>query len=107
MHGPFSTIIVTLNQPVALALSLSLYLAQSRLPELVLFVGSTDYPSEIREGKSVINVLIRAYVVLRSGVADKGIKAPIDHTLGSGLPQFTVWARREWGLDRLSGARAA
>lgn len=42
MPVSFSTIIVTRNRPDALALSLPLHLAQSRLPERILVVDSSD-----------------------------------------------------------------
>lgn len=48
MFTSFSTVIVTRNRPVALALSLPLHLAQSRLPERLLVVDSSDDPSENR-----------------------------------------------------------
>lgn len=44
----YSTVIVTRNRPTALALSLPLQLAQSRLPERIVVVDSSDDPSENR-----------------------------------------------------------
>ena len=49
MPTSFATIIVTRNRPTALALSLPLHLAQSRLPERVLVIDSSDDPSENRK----------------------------------------------------------
>ena len=48
MVTSFSTIIATRNRPAALSLSLPLHLAQSRLPERVLVIDSSDDPSENR-----------------------------------------------------------
>lgn len=48
MTTTFSTVIVTRNRPLALALSLPLHLMQSRLPERVLIIDSSDDPSQNR-----------------------------------------------------------
>jgi glycosyltransferase involved in cell wall biosynthesis len=44
----YSTVIATRNRPAALALSLPLQLAQSRLPERIVVVDSSDNPFENR-----------------------------------------------------------
>jgi hypothetical protein len=46
MTTSFSTVIVTRNRPAALALSLPLHLTQSRLPERILIIDSSDDISE-------------------------------------------------------------
>lgn len=48
MITSYSTVIVTRNRPAALALSLPRHLVQSRLPERVLIIDSSDDPSENR-----------------------------------------------------------
>jgi Glycosyltransferase like family 2 len=55
----------------------------------------------------VINILNRAYVVLRSGAADDKIKASIERYAQFRIAQFAVGAKSRYGQDRLAGARAA
>ena len=55
----------------------------------------------------VINILNRAYVVLRSGVANERIRASIIRYALFRIAQFAVGAKSEYGQRRLAGARAA
>lgn len=55
----------------------------------------------------VINILNRAYVVLRSGAADSRIKRSLDRYTLFRITQFAVGAKTEYGRDRFTGALAA
>jgi glycosyltransferase involved in cell wall biosynthesis len=55
----------------------------------------------------VINILNRAYVVMRSGQLDARIKASLTRHAGFRIAQFRAGARSEYGKDRLMGAQAA
>lgn len=55
----------------------------------------------------MINILNRAYVVLRSGVADRRIRGSLDRYACFRITQFALGARNGYGRDRLAGARAA
>lgn len=55
----------------------------------------------------VINILNRAYVVLRSGVADADLRAAVMRYSRFRIGQFSAGARGTYGQDRLAGARAA
>ncbi|WP_199555329.1 glycosyltransferase family 2 protein [Sandaracinobacteroides hominis] len=49
MQTSFSTVVVTRNRPDVLALALPLHIAQSRLPEKLLIVDSSDNPEPNRQ----------------------------------------------------------
>jgi GT2 family glycosyltransferase len=55
----------------------------------------------------VINILNRAYVVLRSGATDEKIRASVGRYALFRIAQFAVGAKSKFGQDRLAGARAA
>ncbi|MGL4281635.1 MAG: glycosyltransferase family 2 protein, partial [Albidovulum sp.] len=72
MSTTYSTIVATRNRPDALALSLPLILAQTRLPEMVLVVDSSDDP---RPNAELVAKLAA------------GAKVPLTHhTSAPGLP---------------------
>lgn len=79
----YSTVIVTRNRPAALALSLPLHLAQSRLPERVLVIDSSDDPS------NTINLVGR--------LASK-TSVPLEHQVS--VPGMTV--QRNIGLAQIT-----
>lgn len=83
MATSFSTIIVTRNRPAALALSLPLHLAQSRLPERVLVIDSSDDPSE---NSSLVGQLAATTPV------------PLEHQISA--PSMTL--QRNIGLAQIS-----
>ena len=82
MTTTFSTVIVTRNRADALALSLPLHLGQSRLPERVLIVDSSDNPSANR--------------ALVAGLA-KTAPVPVEHQVSA--PGMTV--QRNIGLAQV------
>ena len=55
----------------------------------------------------VINILNRAYVTMRTGVADESVKAALKRHARFRVLQFSAGTRSSYGKERLSGAKAA
>lgn len=83
MATTFSTVIVTRNRPAALALSLPLHLVQSRLPERILIIDSSDDASE---NKALVDRIAAASAV------------PIEHQVSR--PGMTI--QRNIGLQQIT-----